>query len=556
MLKGLNVIAHIHCYDNACAVAGTSTSSPCQGKRLSFLGEPVVAEPGRAGVPKTLLGVANSSATTKSGGNLEVSVSGTASAVPSSTTTADSENIDGHLVAIEAAGLPVKAVTTNDAEAMQSLQYSVGVAHQEAASIQSQEGGASEQHLTDLESSTGQSLDGSASKRRLTSVHSMQNESSQDSSKKRTIRHSLSGKNATLSAAVPTSSSYSSRYATRQLSGKSSPASTDGAVTPRRSLVASPAASIHGVSLAAVQHPSKPGSGKPASGVRSDDVPGATLAGAAAVLKSHARPSSVDGAGWHLATGDGLPFSPRGSLVASSGGSRTLRPITSQQEALFDAEGNMLPRGQPEAAQTGVKIDISQGSPLDSKTASTGVVTAEYTGLRAKQKIPAKHGILSMCLSPCFCLRSRTTSTEDQYVQGSLRQRFADKEATAGTSALASKGLPAPTLAVKQKQASGDPASDIGVGNWDLGTKVHEQGTVDAADVQLSEARKEAGDGGSLQGAISLAPKRGGLAEIQPDQSPLQEVAEVTSWSSCLPSAQCWHSQQAGHLCLHMPECL
>lgn len=523
------VIAHMHCCDGACLVAGTPTSSPSQGKRLSFMGEPVVPEASRAAALNSGPVPANSSPTTNYGGNLEVTVSGTASAVHGSTTTADSEHVDRRLVTLEAAELPAKSVTTTDAEASQSLECA---AHLDAASTQSQEGSAVQQQLTDLNTSPRQSLDGSASKRQLTSVHSMQNESAHDSSKKRMIRHSLSGKNAALSAAVPTSSSYSSRYATRQLSGRSSPASTDGAVTPRRSLVASPAASIHGGSLAAVQHPSKPGSGKPASNVRGDDVPGATLAGAAAVLKSHARPSTVDGAGWHLATGDGLPFSPRGSLVASSGGSRTLRPITSQQEALFDAEGNMLPRGevQAETAQKGVKTkDPAPGS----KTVSTGAVIAEAGGLPAKQKIPAKHGMLSMVLSPCFCLRARTTSAEDQYVQGSLRHRFADKEAAAGAQpALVSKRVQAPTLDVKQKQPGGDVASDIVVENWDLGTKVHEADPIDAADVQLSEAKKGAEDGRGLQGAISLAPRRSGLVVVQPDQSPLQELPEVSSWSS------------------------
>lgn len=493
------------------------------------MGEPVVPEPSRAGALNPGLVLANSSATTKSGGIREVAVSGTASAVSGSTTTADSEHVKGRLAALEAVGLPVKAVTTPDAEASQSLECA---GHPDAASTQSQEGSAVQQQRTDLDSSPRQSLDGSASKRQLTSVHSMQNESAHDSSKKRMIRHSLSGKNAALSAAVPTGSSYSSRYATRQLSGRSSPVPSDGSVTPRRSLVASPAASIHGGSIAAVQHPSKPGSGKPASNVRGDDVPGATLAGAAAVLKSHARPSTVDGAGWHLATGDGLPFSPRGSLVASSGGSRTLRPITSQQEALFDAEGNMLPRGegQAEAAQKGVKTkDPAPGS----KTVPTDAVIAEAGGLPAKQKIPAKHGMLSMVLSPCFCLRARTTSAEDPYVQGSLRQRFTDKEAAAGAQpALASKGVPAPTPAIKQKQGGGGVASDVGVETWDLGTKVHEADPIGAADVRLSEAEQGAEDGRSLQGAISLAPRRSGLVVIQPDQSPLQELPEVSSWSS------------------------
>lgn len=502
------------------------------------MGESGVPEPGRASIqnitPELAKSESKSGAITKSGGNLEATVSGAASAVRSSTTTADSEHTDGHLVAGDATGLPGKAAMTTDAEGLQSLQYNASLAHLEAAFTQAQEGSTSQQQLTDLDSLTRQSLDSSASKRQLTSVHSMQNESALDSSKKRTVRHSLSGKISTLPAAVPTSSSYSGRYATRQLSGKASPASTDDGVSPRRSLLASPAVSIHGGLPAAVQHPSKPGSIKPPSGVRGDDGPGATLAGAVAVLKSHARPSSVDGAGWHLATGDGLPFSPRGSLVASSGGSRTLRPITSQQEALFDAEGNMLSRnqGQPGAAQTGGKTDIQQGSAPGSKTVSAGAVNAEAGSLPAKQKIPAKHGMMSVVMWPCFCMRSRTTSVEDPYLQGSLRQQFADKEAAAGAhSTLASKGMPTLKAAVKQKQPGSDMGSDVGGRDWDLGTKVHEADSADAADVQLSEAENPGEDGRRLQGAISLAPKHGGLAGSQPHQAPLQEAPEVISWS-------------------------
>lgn len=131
---------------------------------------------------------------------------------------------------------------------------------------------------------------------------------------------------------------YSARYATRQLSisGVRSP---PAAATPeRRSFLASPATSIHGSPV--------PQSGKSAranSPLPPLPHPANVLAGAAAALSghgSHARPSAMEGSGWHMATADGLPFHPKGSLVASSGGSRTLRPITSQQVGIASSTCN------------------------------------------------------------------------------------------------------------------------------------------------------------------------------------------------------------------------
>ena len=553
---------------------GTSTATPPQGKRLSFLGEVAASDCTRASTENKT--ESRSGAAMRSTADVGAADSSAALAESRSTAIADST------VPFRAAGsMPtLKAVPLLDVEACQPLPNSLSEADLAAPSSQPLQGGtlklqlssaeelssqllegASRLQLISQESTPSQSLESSASKRQLTSVHSMQSDTMHDGSKKRIVRHSLSGKLTSPPGALVSSSTYSSRYATRQLSGKASPSSTDGALSPRRSLLASPAASIHGGLPTTLQLSNKPGSSKPAKG---DDRPEATLAGAADLLKIHARPSSIDGAGWHLATGDGLPFSPRGSLVASSGGSRTLRPIASQQEALFDAEGNMLPRpqGQPQqaepAAQTDSKTDqIAPGSAAgaelikqklqnpgpDSKTMLNSADTAAGGGLPAKQKPPAKHGMLSMVMLPCFCLRPRTTSAEDPYPQGSLRQRFAAKEAAAAgpPPALANKGGTVPRSALKQKQPSDNVAPGVGSPDWDLGTEVHRTDAAAAADVHLFEKAvqgEEAQDGRSLQGAISLAPKRNGLAAQQPQQTTLQQASEVIYWFSLLDVAQ------------------
>ena len=583
------------------ATAGTPTASPAQGKKLSF--DVVVSEPSRASPQNStpVLGrtESRSGVAAKPAVNREVAASGAAAIVDRSTATADGTH--GISVAVNTAGqVPtLEAVPTADPESPQCIPHSLNEATLETTSSQplhgstsklqlssteaipsqSLEGSVSKQQLISLEASPRQSLEGGASNRQLNSLHSMQNETTHDGSRKRVVRHSLSGKIVSPSAASATSSTYSSRYATRQLSGKASPASTDGALSPRRSLLASPVASIHAGLPVAVQQPTKPGSGRPAIAVRGDERPAATLAGAAAVLKSHTRPSAIDGAGWHLATGDGLPFSPRGSLVASSGGSRTLRPIASQQEALFDAEGNMLPRSewqplQAEAdpvaprstagAQAAPKdkqklqfqADLHPSPGPDSKSTlinaeTIDADTAGTGGLPAKQKIPAKHGMLSMVMRPCFCLRPRTTSAEDPYPQGSLRQRFAGKEVARTQPALDSKGVPVPRSALKQKQPSEQTASDMGAPDWDLGTEVHRADAADAADVQLSEAavpEEGAQDGRSLQGAISLAPRLAGLATGPPHQSSLQQVSEVIPWPTSCRRYSLQKRMQCGHV--------
>lgn len=567
-VKSTSIVTVVH------GCVGAPSATPSQGKRLSFLGEAVGSDSSRAGTQNLNLArgttESRSSATTGPAADVEAVDSGAALAESRSTAVPDS------IVPFDAAGSvsSLKAVSNLEAEARQPLS-SLSEADLAAPSSQLLQGstskvqltsteelasqsleGASKQQLISQEPSPSQSLENSASKRQLTSMHSMQSDNAHDGSKKRMVRHSLSGKLPTAPGALVSSSTYSSRYATKQLSGKASPSSIDGALSPRRSLLASPAASIHGGLPATLQLPNKPGSSKPAKG---DDRPGATLAGAAAVLKSHgSRPSSVDGAGWHLATGDGLPFSPRGSLVASSGGSRTLRPIASQQEALFDAEGNMLPRSERHSQQaeptdqTDSKADqVAPGStagaepPImdkpklhdSSPESKTRLTSADTAGsLPTKQKPPAKHGMLSMVMFPCFCLRPRTTSAEDPYPQGSLRQRFAAKEAAAAAAgpqpALGSKGGPVPRSTLKHKQPSDSVVSDVGASDWDLGTEVDRAGAAEAADVCLSlkaVQEEEGQDGRSLHGAISLAPKRGGLAAQEPQQAILQQASEVIS---------------------------
>lgn len=417
-----------------------------------------------------------------------------------------------------------------------------------------------------LKALSSKSLD-STPRRQLTSVHSMQSEAAHDGSKKRGIKHSLSGR-ITPSGGSATSGGYSSRYATRQLSGRASPIPSESASSGRRSLVTSPTASLHGGQAPIQQQsPGKFGSGRAATAVGADEQPGATLAGAAAALsvRSHSKPSSSEGLGWHLATVDGLPFSPRGSLVASSGGSRTLRPIASQQEALFDAEGNTLPRNELPGQQTDILRSDLAGSasatvpqPSNEAAAESAKIKGKLqTKLGAKQDIQAepstnrdligaaladhdahptkqkpKHGMLSVVMFPCFCLRPRTTSAEDPYSHGSLRQRYAAKEESSPEQlkAISGKAMPTPKSALKQKQTNSALVTEASNAGWDLGTHVH-QAEADALGPegipQLNEAADEEDEGQkgrSLQGAISLAPKRGGLADAKGMRDPLREV--------------------------------
>lgn len=407
-------------------------------------------------------------------------------------------------------------------------------------------------------------------KRQLTSTYSMQSDAACGGPKKQPIRHSVSGK-VTPSAGSGTSVGYSSRYATRQLSGRASPVLSDpGLSSGKRSLLTSPTASIHGGQGIPAHVAGRLSGGRAATSVAIDDRPGATLAGAAAVLtvKMQARPNSAEGLGWHLATGDGLPFSPRGSLVASSGGSRTLRPITSQQEALFDAEGNMLPRcelptQQAEGLQLEAKLTDAAAPPSQSphKPAAAAADAAKLKAkaqskLRGKQgahdqsvagedligakaeqgaqsmKQKTRPGMLSLVMFPCFCIRPRTTSAEDPYHQGSLRQRFAAKDAAPPMQMgpVSSKGLPAPKSALKQKQPNSSLVTEPSTAGWDLGTHLHEAdaAVADSSEVELTELPEEQAweqTGRGLQGAISLAPRPGRLTEASQARADLQDVS-------------------------------
>ena len=359
------------------------------------------------------------------------------------------------------------------------------------------------------------------------SLEGSQGDSTQSGAKRRVFRHSLSGKG-TPSGGLNAQASYTSRYATRQVSGRSSPVHSDTASSGKRSLISSPATSVHGGQDPLMQSFGK--SNKASTAVAADSGSGATLAGAAAVLKSHVRPSASEGVGWHLATGDGLPFSPRGSLVASSGGSRTLRPITSQQEALFDADGNQLPRYQAQPLQSDLEV-LPEGTaaplaaaktspPAKGKTPSQqgdSQSQADLIGVNAaKQK--SKHSMLSIIAFPCFCMRPTPTSAEDPFTHGSLRERFAAKDAT-GKDAAAQKQFnsKATKPALKQKgQSNNALLTEASRADWDLGTHVeaadaaapskwntNEWQTAQAVDESLGEAK-----GPGLQGAVSLAPKR------------------------------------------------
>ncbi len=538
---------------SAVETAGTPHTLPelPHPKRLSFMGELASPEPTRRAFQ-----AASSAAAAATTAKLESRNS--LSVMPASNAVADTNK---------------EAVTDSNTAAEQPTILSSAESSLQEVPRLSLEGSWQLDHSlseANLGSLSSRSLDGS--KRQLTSLHSMQSKPAQEASKKRAVRHSASGK-----IAVPgPNGSYSSRYANRQLSGKASPLpSESGLSSGKRSLVTSPTASVHGGQGIPAHLAGRLSGGRPATAAGADDRPGQTLAGAAAMLsvKMHARPSSSEGAGWHLATGDGLPFSPRGSLVASSGGSRTLRPITSQQEALFDAEGNMLPRHEgsyqeadgvqshtaqpldkPAVAADAAKLKAKAQSKLGAKqgmkqdkefTPQQDLISAKMVEKDARQK--PKHGMLSIVIFPCFCMRPRTTSTEDPYLHGSLRQRYADKEVSSPIqmASLSSKGMPAPKSALKQKQLGSALVTEPSNAGWDLGTHVHQADAAgtDSNGVELREAEDGQGEeqtGRSLQGAVSLAPKRGGLTDAKEAHGSLQEVHLLS------------RSTHSSHTCLAM----
>ncbi|DBA73888.1 TPA: hypothetical protein ACH3X2_009539 [Trebouxia sp. C0005] len=502
-------------------------------KRLSFMGELTRLEPTRrASQASSSAAAAATTPKLESGNSLSVMPASTAVADTNKEAVTDSNTAAEQPTVLSSVDSSLQEVPRLSLEGSRQLDHSLSEAN--------------------LGSLSSRLLD--ASKRQLTSLHSMQSKPAQEASRKRAVRHSASGK-----IAVPgPNGSYSSRYANKQLSGKASPTpSESGLSSGKRSLVTSPTASVHGGQGIPAHLPGRLSGGRPATAAGADDRSGQTLAGAAAMLsgKMHARPSSSEGAGWHLATGDGLPFSPRGSLVASSGGSRTLRPITSQQEALFDAEGNMLPRHdgphqeaegvQPHTAQpldkpaaaaaaakakAQSKLGAKQGTKQDKESASQqDLISAKMAEKDARHK--PKHGMLSIVMFPCFCMRPRTSSTEDPYLHGSLRQRYADKEVSSPTqmASLGSKGMLAPKSALKQKQLGSALVTEPSNAGWDLGTHVH---AADAAgtnshEVELREVEDEQGEeqtGRGLQGAISLAPKRGGPTDAKDVHGSLQET--------------------------------
>lgn len=243
-------------------------------------------------------------------------------------------------------------------------------------------------------------------------------------------------------------------------------------------------------------------------------------------------------------------------------GMAVVQPCLLLQEALFDAEGNMLPRENmaqmqsqlgstaqtttaPAAALQGSKHEgpavvaksaaatSSQMQPGSTSKASSSVALEQNSD---KQK--PKQGMLQLA---CFCFRPRTRSTEDPYPQESLRDRFAPKP-DAGAAA-AKAGIVANPVSDKVAEAistkaagsgqaveggaagggalkskGGVPAGGLARGetakpDWALKAEQHFE---DAADADASSASDRHSTGeveevleGPLQGAISLAPKHG-----------------------------------------------
>jgi len=94
---------------------------------------------------------------------------------------------------------------------------------------------------------------------------------------------------------------------------------------------------------------------------------------------------------------------------------------------------------------------------------------------------------------------------------------------------LSSKGMPAPKSALKQKQLGSALVTEPSNAGWDLGTHVHQADAAgtDSSEVELREAedgQDEEQTGRSLQGAISLAPKRASLTDTREVPGSLQEV--------------------------------
>jgi len=82
---------------------------------------------------------------------------------------------------------------------------------------------------------------------------------------------------------------------------------------------------------------------------------------------------------------------------------------------------------------------------------------------------------------------------------------------------------------LKQKQLGSALVTEPSNAGWDLGTHVHQADAAgtDSNGVELREAEDGQGEeqtGRSLQGAVSLAPKRGGLTDAKEAHGSLQEV--------------------------------
>lgn len=259
------------------------------------------------------------------------------------------------------------------------------------------------------------------------------------------------------------------------------------------------------------------------------------------------------------------------------------------QEALFDAEGNLLPRedtarkqllpeSRPQAATTfassqhNIAHSTLEGKNQAGKASTTGSQTVNAAGSSKEQ---SKKGMLQLA---CFCFRPRTRSADDPYPQGSLRDRFAAKSTAAGSAAKAdapvtaasNKASDAFSNAVSSKAANADSnraaaiSSKAGLGasgemglkgtgglpaeggaagglargetassDWDLKAEQQQTEAAVAASMQDCEAGStevQSSIEALLQGAISLAPKHGITAACSSsDDDATEEADHATS---------------------------
>lgn len=277
------------------------------------------------------------------------------------------------------------------------------------------------------------------------------------------------------------------------------------------------------------------------------------------------------------------------------------------QEALFDAEGNMLPREDTAQKQAlpASSTPAAQASAAAPSTISDSKAASERQGIVATKAAPPvvndralsgpakqqpKQGVLQLA---CFCFRPRTRSADDPYPQGSLRDRFAAKPAsTAAKSdqaamlvndqatnivgskrastdsseikdavsgkvadakssksvALVSNKAEVPGgLILKAKGPSQGLESDKTAPNdWDLKAEQQQTEAAVAASMQETEGGSDTLQFSSeplLQGAVSLAPKTG-----------LAAARSTSDDRSSREADDSVHSKEGQH-CMTTPSC-